>query len=107
MEITPTTAKRPATLVLSACPPVAVGLGWLLLVTAPDGLDGLGQILLGMAVGFLASIASLPALVISIRAVRSGGGNRGLATFAAVGNVLVALQTATILLSTAAYQLFW
>lgn len=60
-----------------------------------------------MAVGFLASIASLPALVISIQAVRSGGAHRGLATFAAVGNVLVTLQTATILLSAAAYQLFW
>jgi hypothetical protein len=105
MEITPRTSKNPASLVFASCPPVVVALAWLLLVTAPPGFDGLDQILLGMAIGFLASLASVPALVISIRAVRSGGAHRGLATFAAVGNVLVTVQTAAILLSTVAYQL--
>jgi hypothetical protein len=42
-----------------------------------------------------------------MKAVRSGAAHRGLATFAAVGNVLVTLQAATILLSTAAYLVFW
>ena len=105
MEINARTSKAPASLVFAACPPIGVALGWLLLFTAPPGFDGLDQILLGMAVGLLASIASLPALVISIRA-RSGDRQGGLATFAAVGNVLVTLQTATILLSTAAYLVF-
>jgi len=105
MEITPSTSKNPASLVFAACPPAVVAFAWLLLVTAPPGFDGLDQILLGMTVGFLASLANVPALVISIRAVRSGGAHRGLAAFAAVGNVLVALQTAAILLLTVAYQL--
>jgi len=61
MEITPRTSKNPASLVFASCPPVVVVLAWLLLVTAPPGFDGLDQILLGMAVGFLASLASVRA----------------------------------------------
>src|SRR4051794_29538298 len=90
MEITQTTSKSPASLCFAACPPVVVALAWVVLATASSGFDGIEQILLGMAAGFLASLANVPALVISIRAVRSGGAHRGLATFAAVGNVLVA-----------------
>ena len=107
MEITPTSSKTPASLIFTACPPIAVAPSWLLLPTAPDGLDGLGQVMLGTTVAFFGSLASLPALVISIQAVRSGGAHRSLATFAAVGNVLVTLQTATILLATVAYLVFW
>ena len=100
MEITPTSSKTPASLIFTACPPIAVALSWLLLLTAPDGLDGLGQVMLGTTVAFFGSLASLPAR-------RSGGAHRSLATFAAVGNVLVTLQTATILLATVAYLVFW
>ena len=107
MEITQTTAKSPASLIFAACPPIAIALAWLALLTAPEGLDGLSQVMLGTTVAFVASLASLPALVISIQAVRSGGAHVGLATFAAVGNVLVTVQTAIILLSTAAYLVFW
>jgi hypothetical protein len=59
---------------------------------------------LGVAVAFFASLASIPALVISIKAGLSRT-HRGLSLFAMVGNALVTLQTATILLGTAAYQL--
>lgn len=102
MENTPTTSKMPASLIFSAGPPIAVAFAWLLLLTAPDGFDGMEQVLWGTAIGFLASLATLPALVISIRAVRSDA-HSGFATFAAVGNVLVTVQTAIILLATAAY----
>jgi hypothetical protein len=107
MEIAPTTSTTPASLIFAACPPIAIALSWLLLLTAPDGLDGLGQVTLGTTVAFIGSLASLPALLISIQGVRSGGAHGGLATFAAVGNVLVTLQTATILLATVAYLVFW
>jgi hypothetical protein len=107
MQIAPTPPRMPGSLIFALCPPIVVAVGWLLLVTAPDALDGLGQILLGMALGFLASIASIPALVISIKAVRSGDAHRGVSTVALVGNALVTLQTASIVLGTAAYQVFW
>jgi hypothetical protein len=107
IAINPTTSKTPASLIFAACPPIAITLAWLLLLTAPDGLDGLGQVVLATTIACFASLASLPALVISMKAVRSGAAHRGLATFAAVGNVLVTLQAATILLSTAAYLVFW
>jgi len=107
MESTPATSNTAASLKFAACPPVAVALAWLLLLTAPDGFDGIGQIAWALAIGFFASLANIPALIISIKAVRSGGAHRGLSIFAAVGNVLVSLQTATILVSMAAYQLLW
>ena len=103
MEIKPTTSNTPASLLFAACPPPAVALGWLLGLPAPSGLEGLEQAAWGLMIVFVASIASLPALVISIQAVRSDDSHRGLATFAAVGNVLVTIQTATLLLATAAY----
>jgi hypothetical protein len=87
MEIKPTTSKTPATLRFAIYPPFAIALGWLLLLTAPPGLDGVDQAGVGVAVGGIGLIASVPALIISIRVIRSGGAHRGLATFAAVANL--------------------
>ena len=107
MEITPTTSNDSAGLTFAACPPAAVAFGWLLLLTAPDGLDGFDQVIWGFIIGFFASLVSPVALLISIKAVRAGGAHRRLAIFGAVGNALITLQAATILVSIAAYQLFW
>jgi hypothetical protein len=105
MDDKPTTAQPPTELILAALPPLVVAFGWLLLLTAPAGFDGMSQVLAGAWIGFAGSLVSLWALVVSIKAVRSGVEPRSVALFALGGNVLVTAQTTILLLLAAAYGL--